>query len=43
MDNYKDFTYDEEAFKGLPEFIDDLHKTNKKFVAVLDAGISLRH
>jgi len=25
MDNYKDFTYDERLFKGLPEYVNKLH------------------
>jgi len=42
MDDYKDFTFDKEAFKGLPEFVDELHSNNKKFMPVLDAGIAMR-
>jgi alpha-glucosidase (family GH31 glycosyl hydrolase) len=42
MSDYKDFTYDETAFKGLPEFVDELHAKNMKFVPIIDAGIAVR-
>lgn len=42
MDNYKDFTYDTVKFKGLPEFVDDLHKQGRHFVPIVDAGIAMR-
>jgi alpha-glucosidase (family GH31 glycosyl hydrolase) len=42
MDNYKDFTYDTVKFKGLPEFVDELHKQGRHFVPIVDAGIAMR-
>lgn len=32
MDNLKPFTYDKTRFAGLPEFAQDLHKRDMKFV-----------
>ncbi|XP_035210738.1 lysosomal alpha-glucosidase-like isoform X2 [Stegodyphus dumicola] len=40
MDRYKDFTYDKEAFKGLPEFVNDLHDKGMHYVIMTDPGIS---
>jgi alpha-glucosidase (family GH31 glycosyl hydrolase) len=40
MDDYKDFTYDKFNFSGLPELIDDLHKDNKHYIPIVDAGIA---
>jgi alpha-glucosidase (family GH31 glycosyl hydrolase) len=42
MSDYKDFTYDTNAFKGLPDFIDTLHKQNQRFVPIIDAGVAIR-
>ena len=42
MSNYKDFTYDNTAFNGLPEFVDGLHKNNQRFVPILDIGVAMR-
>ncbi len=42
MQDYKDFTYDKKAFAGLPEFVDELHKNNQKFVPIIDAGVAIR-
>ena len=30
-----DFTYDEEAFKGLPKFIDELRNKDIRFIIIL--------
>lgn len=35
MEDKKDFTYDEVAFKGLPEFAQDLHNHGQKYVIIL--------
>ena len=49
MQDYKDFTYNDQdyygtpgkgAFSGLGEFVDHLHSMNMKFVPIIDAGIS---
>ena len=51
MQNYKDFTYNQAdywgepgAYFGLHKFIDDYihHDLKKKFVPIIDAGISYR-
>ena len=44
MQDYRDFTVDQsaEGFKGLPEFVDELHEMNMRFVPIIDAGISYR-
>lgn len=43
MSNYKDFTYDKDgSFKDLPAFVDEVHKTNQKFVPILDIGVAMR-
>ncbi|XP_037382547.1 sucrase-isomaltase, intestinal [Talpa occidentalis] len=40
MENKKAFTYDKVAFKGLPEFAEDLHAYGQKYVIILDPGIA---
>jgi alpha-glucosidase (family GH31 glycosyl hydrolase) len=35
MEDKKDFTYDEVAFKGLPEFAQDLHNHGQKYIIIL--------
>ena len=40
MENFNDFTYDQKNFKGLPKLIQDLHMDNKRYIPILDAGIS---
>lgn len=43
MQNYRNFLYDSElAFKGLPEFITNLHNLGMKYVPILDAGTAAR-
>jgi alpha-glucosidase (family GH31 glycosyl hydrolase) len=43
MQNYRNFIYDSEiAYKGLPEFVTQLHNMNMRYVLILDAGISAR-
>jgi len=39
---YRNFEYDEVNFKGLPDFVSDLHKKNMKYVPILDAGLAYR-
>ncbi|XP_042534803.1 sucrase-isomaltase, intestinal isoform X2 [Dipodomys spectabilis] len=41
MEDKKDFTYDEVTFKGLPEFVEDLHAHGQKYVIILDPAISI--
>ncbi|KAI4475513.1 hypothetical protein M0802_015126 [Mischocyttarus mexicanus] len=40
MNKNKDFTYDNETFKDLPEFVDELHKLGMHYIPLIDAGIS---
>ena len=42
MNDYRDFTYNEIDFKGLPGFVQDLHAKNMRFVPIIDAGIAQR-
>lgn len=35
MEAKKGFTYDKVAFKGLPEFVQDLHDHGQKYVIIL--------
>lgn len=37
--NQLDFTYDPKRFKGLPEYVDWLHKQGMKFITILDPAI----
>ncbi|XP_008070613.1 sucrase-isomaltase, intestinal [Carlito syrichta] len=41
MEEKKAFTYDEVAFNGLPEFVQDLHNHGQKYVIILDPAISI--
>lgn len=41
MDRRNDFTYDHDKYKGLPEFVDELHSMNMHYVPLIDPGISL--
>lgn len=40
MNDGNDFTHDPEQFKGLPQFVDELHKLNMHYVPILDPGLS---
>ncbi|XP_064146430.1 probable maltase-glucoamylase 2 [Loxodonta africana] len=40
MDGYKDFTYDNRTFYGLPDFAKELHSNGQKYVIVMNPGIS---
>jgi alpha-glucosidase (family GH31 glycosyl hydrolase) len=40
MDRWLDFTYDQERFAGLPEFVAELQAAGHKFVTILDPGLS---
>ncbi|XP_059335060.1 sucrase-isomaltase, intestinal isoform X1 [Ammospiza nelsoni] len=40
MENRKDFTYDKEKFKDLPQFASYLHAHGQKYVIILDPAIS---
>lgn len=35
MDEYRDFTYDEVKFAGLPEFVEDLHSKGMHYVLMI--------
>ena len=35
MEDKKIFTYDQVAFNGLPEFVQDLHAHGQKYVIIL--------
>ncbi|KAG8228221.1 hypothetical protein J437_LFUL004346 [Ladona fulva] len=40
MSQANDFTYDNQTFHGLPEFIEELHKMGMHYIPIIDAGIS---
>jgi len=40
MQDYVDFTIDPIRFKGLPEFVNDLHKKKMRWVPIIDAGLN---
>ncbi|XP_030765567.1 lysosomal alpha-glucosidase-like [Sitophilus oryzae] len=40
MNANKDFTYDKDAFNGLPEFVEDLHKRGMHYIPLIDPGVS---
>lgn len=40
MDHYSDFTYDKKNFNDLPEFVDYLHKKDRRFVPILDPALA---
>jgi alpha-glucosidase (family GH31 glycosyl hydrolase) len=40
MKDYKDFTYDEVDYAGLPGFVENLHNKHMKYVPIIDAGIA---
>ncbi len=42
MQDYRNFEYDNVSYAGLPEFVQDLHADNRKYVPILDAGIAMR-
>lgn len=35
MDEKKDFTYDQVAYDGLPEFVDEVHAHGQKYIIIL--------
>ena len=41
MDRYIDFTVDDVKYKGLGDWVDELHKRSIRFMPIIDAGISL--
>lgn len=41
LDDYKDFTFDPVSFKGLGDFVDELHAKNMRFVPIMDAGVAV--
>ncbi|KAF4021015.1 hypothetical protein G4228_012809 [Cervus hanglu yarkandensis] len=41
MEDKKIFTYDQVAFNGLPEFVQNLHAHGQKYVIILDPAISI--
>ena len=40
MYNYRDFTFDHVKYKGLDDFVEELHKRNMRYVPIIDAGIA---
>ncbi|PSN56866.1 Lysosomal alpha-glucosidase [Blattella germanica] len=40
MNISNDFTYDKVNYKGLPEFVDELHKLGMHYVPLIDPGVS---
>ncbi|XP_055950335.1 lysosomal alpha-glucosidase-like [Argiope bruennichi] len=40
MDKWKDFTYDQKNFAGLPEFVEELHSKGMHYVLMTDPGLS---
>ncbi|XP_071949869.1 sucrase-isomaltase, intestinal-like [Antedon mediterranea] len=41
MSEKKDFTYDNETYKDLPGYIDELHADGQRFIPILDHGIKV--
>jgi alpha-glucosidase len=41
MDNFKDFTLNEQAFPNLKEFTDELRKQGIRLVPIIDAGVKI--
>lgn len=42
LNKYRNFEYDSVNYDGLDTFIDDLHKANKKYIPIIDAGLAAR-
>ncbi|CAL1274835.1 unnamed protein product [Larinioides sclopetarius] len=40
MDQRKDFTYDQDKYAGLPEFVEELHSKGMHYVVMTDPGLS---
>lgn len=40
MNNSNDFTYDKENFRGLPEFVKELHSKGMHYIPIIDPGVS---
>lgn len=40
MDRRNDFTYDRISFKGLPQFIKELHQRGMHYIPLIDPGVS---
>ncbi|XP_045464436.1 lysosomal alpha-glucosidase-like [Harmonia axyridis] len=40
MDKHNDFTINKTAFAGLPEFVQDLHRQGRRYVILIDPGVS---
>lgn len=40
MLNSNDFTYDKDNFKGLPDFVKELHSRGMHYIPLIDPGIS---
>lgn len=43
MSKYRDWTYDQTSYKGLPDFIAQLHAKNMRYVIIIDPGISSQY
>lgn len=40
MNNSNDFTYDKQNFKGLPDFVKELHSKGMHYIPIIDPGVS---
>ncbi|CAN7938136.1 unnamed protein product, partial [Ixodes hexagonus] len=40
MERYNDFTYDDKMFRGLPEFVDEVHASGRHYVMIFDPAVS---
>lgn len=40
MDAQNGFTYDKDAFAGLPEFVDEVHAGGRRYMLIFDPGVS---
>ena len=42
MKDYRDFTYDEKRFDGLPDFVNRIHEDHLHYIPIIDAGVAKR-
>lgn len=40
MNSFDDFTYDPVAFAGLPDFVQELHEKNMRYIPMIDPGLN---
>ena len=43
MEDYRDFSHDPINYKGLAEFVVELHAKNMHYIPIIDAGIAMKH